>query len=90
MINQWAGGFQAEVRVTAGASPINGWTVTWTFSGGQSISQAWNAIVTTNGTTVTARNESYNGSLGSGASTTFGFLGSGSPGQAPTLSCTAS
>ncbi|MGX4655229.1 hypothetical protein ACWCHM_16155 [Micromonospora sp. SCSIO 07396] len=27
MTNSWAGGFQADVTVTAGASPINGWMV---------------------------------------------------------------
>lgn len=90
LVNQWPGGFQVEVQITAGASPINGWTVTWNFSGGASISQSWNANITTSGTTVTARNVSHNGSLGPGASTTFGFIGSGTPGATPSLTCTAS
>ncbi|MBX7267293.1 cellulose binding domain-containing protein [Micromonospora sp. Llam7] len=90
MINQWPGGFQGEVRVTAGAAAINGWTVTWTFANGQTISQVWNATVTSQGSTVTARNVSYNGSLAARASTTFGFLGSASGStSAPTPSCTA-
>ncbi|TNH30591.1 spore coat protein CotH [Micromonospora orduensis] len=89
--SQWTGGFQGEVRVTAGTSPIGGWTVTWTLANGQSVTQAWNATVTSQGSTVTARNVAYNGALGAGASTTFGFLGSstGTPGT-PTLTCTAS
>src|SRR5204862_679327 len=29
--NQWPGGFQATVTVTAGASTISSWTVTWPF-----------------------------------------------------------
>ncbi|NYH45312.1 hypothetical protein HNR22_005039 [Micromonospora jinlongensis] len=89
--SQWTGGFQGEVRVTAGASSIAGWTVTWTVANGQSVTQAWNATVTSQGSTVTARNVAYNGALGAGASTTFGFLGSstGTP-SAPTLTCTAS
>lgn len=64
--------------------------VTLTFPNGQSVNQAWNATVTSSGSTVTARNVGYNGRLGAGASTTFGFLGSwnGNNG-APTLSCTA-
>ncbi|BCB75868.1 hypothetical protein GCM10022251_80550 [Phytohabitans flavus] len=87
---QWPGGFQGDVRVTAGSGAISGWTVTLTFPNGQRVTQAWNATVTTSGTTATARNVSYNGGLGAGASTNFGFLGSwtGSNG-APTLSCTA-
>ncbi|GIJ28562.1 hypothetical protein Vqi01_37240 [Micromonospora qiuiae] len=89
--NQWTGGFQGEVRVTAGTRAISNWTVTWTLPSGQAITQAWNATVTTQGSTVTARNVSYNGSLAPGASTTFGFLGSssGAPGI-PTPTCTAS
>jgi len=75
IINSWPGGFQGEVRVTAGNAPISGWTVTWTFTNGQTISQAWNATVS-GGPAVTARNVSYNGNLGAGTSTTFGFIGS--------------
>ncbi|GAB3979211.1 cellulase family glycosylhydrolase [Plantactinospora veratri] len=88
---QWSGGFQSEVRVTAGSRAVNGWTVTWTFTNGQRVSQAWNATVTSSGSSVTARNVSYNGSLAAGASTTFGFLGSwNGTNSAPTLSCAAS
>ena len=88
--SQWTGGFQAEVRVTAGTTPVTGWAVTWTYANGQTVSQAWNATVTASGTSVTARNVSYNGSLGAGASTAFGFLGSWNGTNAvPTVACTA-
>jgi chitin-binding protein len=88
--NQWAGGFQAEVRVTAGSAAINGWTVSWTFANGQQVSQVWNATVSSSGATVTARNVSYNGSLGAGASTSFGFIGSwNGTNSVPTPTCTA-
>ncbi|MBQ1017949.1 CotH kinase family protein [Micromonospora sp. D93] len=89
--SQWTGGFQGEVRVTAGTSAISNWTVTWTFASGQSVTQAWNATVTSQGSAVTARNVAYNGALGAGASTAFGFLGSstGTP-STPALTCTAS
>ncbi|MFF4618951.1 cellulase family glycosylhydrolase [Nonomuraea jabiensis] len=87
---QWGGGFQAEVRVTAGSSAISGWTVTWAFADGQTVTNAWNATVTSSGSNVTARNMSYNGSLGAGAGTTFGFLGSwNGSNSVPTLSCAA-
>ena len=91
VIGQWPGGFQGEVRVTAGSAAITGWTVTWTFANGQTVNQAWNATITSSGSNVTARNVSYNGNLGAGASTTFGFIGSwNGANTAPTLSCTAS
>jgi mannan endo-1,4-beta-mannosidase len=86
---QWSDGFQGDVRVTAGGSAIRGWTVSLTFANGQRITQSWNATVTSNGATATARNVDYNGSLTAGASTTFGFLGSWSgTNSAPTLACT--
>jgi cellulase/cellobiase CelA1 len=91
VVNQWPGGFQGEVTVTAGASAIGGWTVTWRFANGESVDQSWNATISSQGGTVTAGNVSYNGSLPAGGSTTFGFLGSssGTPGT-PSLTCTAS
>lgn len=90
IVGQWQGNFQGEVRVTAGGTPISGWTTTWTFPDGQRVSQVWNATVTGSGSSVTARNVSYNGGLGAGASTTFGFLGTwnGANGT-PTPSCAA-
>ncbi|MEU8168936.1 cellulase family glycosylhydrolase [Micromonospora sp. NPDC049004] len=89
--NQWQGGFQAEVRVTAGASAINGWTARWTLANGQSVTQSWNATVTSSGSTVTARNVDYNGRLAAGASASFGFLGGWSgTNPKPEVSCTAS
>jgi mannan endo-1,4-beta-mannosidase len=91
VVGQWPGGFQGEVRVTAGDSAISGWTVNWTFADGQTVTQPWSATVTSSGSDVTARNLSYNGSLGAGVSTTFGFLGSwNGANRVPTVSCTAS
>ncbi|NLT56304.1 MAG: hypothetical protein GXX79_17455 [Actinomycetales bacterium] len=91
MINQWPGGFQGEVTVTAGTSAVNGWTVSWTFPDGQGIAQSWSASVTSSGSSVTATNMPWNGALGAGASAAFGFIGSWSGGNGvPTVSCTAS
>ncbi|MGX6603352.1 cellulase family glycosylhydrolase [Micromonosporaceae bacterium Da 78-11] len=90
-VGQWTGGFQGEVRVTAGSAAIAGWTVTLTFANGQSVTQSWNATVTSSGPVVTARNVGYNGRLAAGGSATFGFLGSWTGiNNAPTLACTAS
>jgi mannan endo-1,4-beta-mannosidase len=51
------------VQVTAGSSAIKGWTVTWTYANGQAAANAWNATVTSSGSSVTARNMTYNGTL---------------------------
>jgi alpha-L-fucosidase len=77
-VGSWPGGFQAEVTVTAGSAAISGWTVTWTFPSGQTITQLWNGSVTQSGANVTVTNAAYNGALGAGASTTFGFIGAAS------------
>ncbi|GIH14369.1 extracellular catalytic domain type 1 short-chain-length polyhydroxyalkanoate depolymerase [Rugosimonospora africana] len=88
VVNQWQGGFQANVTVTNGSAPRSSWQVSWTFANGQTITQLWNASYTQSGSSVTARNVSYNGTLGANASTSFGFTGNwnGSNGT-PTLTC---
>jgi hypothetical protein len=86
--NTWPGGFQGQVTVTAGTAPINGWTVTWNLASGQTIGSNWNGIFTTSGSTVTVKNVSYNAALTANASTTFGFVSTGTP-STPTLSCTS-
>ncbi|MEU6077734.1 cellulase family glycosylhydrolase [Micromonospora sp. NPDC047074] len=90
IVGQWPGGFQGEIRITAGSAAISGWTAAWTLASGQAVNQAWNATVTTSGSAVTARNVSYNGSLSPGAETVVGFLGSWSgTNPIPPLTCTA-
>jgi len=86
--NSWTGGFQATVTVTAGSSAITGWTANWTWPSGQSITNFWNATITSSGSAVTAKNASYNGALGAGGNTTFGMQMNGSA-VTPALSCTA-
>jgi lysophospholipase L1-like esterase len=88
--NQWSGGFQGEVSVRNGTtSATSAWTATFTFDGGQRVSQAWNATAGQDGTVVTARNAAWNGALAPDASATFGFQASGSA-AAPAVSCTVS
>ena len=86
--SSWQGAFQAAVTVTAGSSPITGWTTRLTYPGTQAVQQSWNATVTTSGAVVSATNASYNGSLNAGASATFGFIGTGTS-TTPTITCTA-
>jgi alpha-L-fucosidase 2 len=86
--SSWSGGFQAEVTVTAGSSPIRGWTVAWTFPNGQVITQIWSGTHTQAGANVTVTNAAYNGALAAGASTTFGFIGSATGANNPPASIT--
>jgi endoglucanase len=86
--NSWQGGFQAQVTVTAGTSAVNGWAVTWTLAGGQSINQVWNGTLTTSNSTVAVKNASWNGALAANASTQFGLIADGTP-STPALTCTS-
>jgi endoglucanase len=73
----WDSGFSANITITnTGTAALNGWTLAFTFpSTGQKVSQSWSATFTQTGTSVTATNVSYNGTLAPGASTGFGFNG---------------
>jgi cellulase/cellobiase CelA1 len=90
--NQWQGGFQGAVTVTnTGTVPITGWTTQFTFANGQQITQSWNATVVQSAANVTAKNLSWNGSLGVAASAWFGFLATFTgTNTAPTPTCVAS
>ncbi|GIM95338.1 cellulose binding domain-containing protein [Paractinoplanes toevensis] len=73
----WGGGMQGEVTVqNTRAVATKSWTVTWTFTAGQTISQVWNGTGTQTGTDVRVVNASYNGAIVANGSTTFGFLAS--------------
>lgn len=92
LVNSWPTGsppgFQGEVTVRAGTSAISGWTVRWTLASGQTITQLWNGVLTTSGSSVTVRNVSYNGNLAANATTTFGFTANGTV-STPTLTCSS-
>ncbi|HEU4325982.1 MAG TPA: cellulase family glycosylhydrolase [Roseiflexaceae bacterium] len=86
VINQWADGFQADVKINnTGTSPINSWTLRWSFANGQTITQAWNGSYTQSGANVSVTNQSHNASIPAGGSQGFGFTANtGSTNSAPT------
>ena len=73
--SQWPGGFTGNVTVTNLGDPVSGWTLRWSYGAGQQVTQAWSATVTQSGSTVTATNVDYNGSLATNGSASFGFNG---------------
>jgi len=74
--NQWDTGFTTSVTVTNNSAAKSSWAVKWSYAGNQKVTSGWNAKITQSGTAVTAANESYNGTLASGGSVSFGFNGS--------------
>jgi cellulose 1,4-beta-cellobiosidase len=75
--NQWIPGFQVALSIgNTGTTPINGWTLTWSFANGQTITQLWNGIESQTGANVTVLNEPYNANIPAGTSyTAAGFTG---------------
>jgi cellulase/cellobiase CelA1 len=74
------------VTITNGSSPRTSWTVTFTLPAGHTVAGSWNAQFTISGSTVTARNMSYNGNLGAGGTASFGFQISRPNGNSQTAS----
>jgi chitin-binding protein len=90
--SNWAGHFQANVTVrNSGTAALNGWTVRWTYTGGQGFEGApWNGVVTGQPPNVAVRNADWNRVLSPGATTTFGFNATGTaPATAPALTCSS-
>jgi hypothetical protein len=76
--SSWSTGYEAKFTVTNNTStPISSWTVQFDLPAGTSVSSFWDANVVTSGSRVTATNKSWNGALGAGAATSFGFIAAG-------------
>jgi hypothetical protein len=81
--NQWQGGFTANVTIAnTGSSALTSWTLTFTFPGDQKITSAWNGVESQTGEKVSIANESYNGAISAGGSTSVGFQGTWSSSDA--------
>jgi O-glycosyl hydrolase len=82
--SQWAGGFVASVTITnPGSSPVNGWTLAFSFAGDQKITNAWSGSVTQGGANVSISNASYNATIAAGSSVSLGFQGTWTSSDAP-------
>lgn len=66
------GGYEITITNNSG-KPINSWTVQLTVPSGFEITSGWNGIYTIKGTTLTVKNESYNGEISAGGTSGFGF-----------------
>ncbi|MEV8598567.1 glycoside hydrolase family 6 protein [Streptomyces griseoviridis] len=71
--NQWDSGFTASVTITNNSAAKSSWSASWAYAGNQKVTSFWSSKITQSGTAVTAANESYNGTLATGGSVSFGF-----------------
>ena len=70
--SSWSTGFTASVTITNEGSALTSWTLAYTYSGNQQLTQGWSGNWSQSGETVTVTNASWNGSLATGASTQIG------------------
>jgi hypothetical protein len=68
----WGTGFQVAVTITDEGPALTGWTLQYSYSGDETLSDGWNAGWSQSGEQITAVNKSYNGTIASGASTAIG------------------
>ncbi len=74
--DSWGSGMVVDFELSA-ATALNGWTIEFEYDG--EIVNIWNArIVSRDGNRYVIENMGYNGSVGAGQTTGFGFQGSGS------------
>ncbi len=73
--NQWDTGFTTAVTITNNSAAKSSWSLKWSYAGNQKVTNFWNSKISQSGTAVTATNESYNGTLATGGSVSFGFQG---------------
>ncbi|WP_437292593.1 endo-1,4-beta-xylanase [Sorangium sp. So ce426] len=75
--SQWTGGYCANVTVTNTSNgPATSWGLVVGLNGA-TVTSLWNARYTTSGGQMNVTNESYNGSVAAGRSTSWGFCASG-------------
>ncbi|WP_049572132.1 PQQ-dependent sugar dehydrogenase [Nonomuraea sp. SBT364] len=73
----WGGGMTVDLTITnRGTTPINGWTLTFPVSPGQTVISDWNTNLTQGGDIVNAVNAAHNATIAPGGSVTLGYLAS--------------
>jgi Glycosyl hydrolase family 12/Cellulose binding domain len=78
VVRTWPGGLQAQAVLTnTSASPLSGWTLTWSFAGDQRVTGLWNGDFTQSGQRVSVTNASYDGTIAPSGSVTIGFTANG-------------
>ncbi|MFJ2018125.1 glycoside hydrolase family 48 protein [Streptomyces nodosus] len=71
--NDWGSGFTTDVTITnRGTDTLNGWTLTYAYSGNQTLSSGWNGTWSQSGKNITVKNVDWNGTIAAGAAVTTG------------------
>jgi len=76
--------FMADLFVTNQGAPITGWTAHWTFSSDERLGNVWGAIMVQREHDITATNVSWNASIPTGGTMSFGWTALASSTSVPT------
>ncbi len=91
--SDWGTGFSVAINVTNNGPAITSWTLGYSYSGNQQLSQGWSGTWSQSGENITVTNASWNGSLATGGSTqigaNFSYTGTNTAPTAFTLNGTA-
>ncbi|MFL6052438.1 MAG: cellulose binding domain-containing protein [Actinoallomurus sp.] len=71
-VNDWGSGFTANITITNLGPALNGWTLKYSYTGNQKLTQGWSGNWTQSGQDVTVTNLSYNGAIGTNAGLSIG------------------
>ncbi|WUV07758.1 glycoside hydrolase family 6 protein [Amycolatopsis sp. NBC_01488] len=81
VVSTWSSGYTGEIVIENRGAPVDHWTLTFS-APGVTVSQGWNGTWADTGDVVKVDNAAWNGTLGTGATTTIGYNAS-YPGSAP-------
>lgn len=89
IVNEWNSGFTVSIIITNDSTEtLNDWSVSWGYSDGSTVPQAWDAVLSGSGPYV-ANNYNYNAVIAPSDSVDFGFNGvkgiTGAPAEVPML-----
>ncbi|MFJ4358999.1 glycoside hydrolase family 48 protein [Streptomyces massasporeus] len=71
--NDWGSGFTVDLTLTnRGTAAIDGWTLTYGYSGNQKLANGWNGSWSQAGQTITVKNAPYNGTIAAGGAVSTG------------------
>ncbi|MEU1916165.1 glycoside hydrolase family 48 protein [Streptomyces massasporeus] len=71
--NDWGSGFTVDLTLTnRGTAAIDGWTLTYGYSGNQKLANGWNGSWSQAGQTITVKNAPHNGTIAAGGAVSTG------------------
>jgi Glycosyl hydrolase family 48/Cellulose binding domain/Bacterial Ig domain len=70
--SQWSTGFVVSITITNLGPAITSWTLGYSYSGNQTLSNGWNGTWTQSGQNVTVANANFNGSVATNGTVNFG------------------